>query len=239
MLKAQNIGKIIGSRRIVKDVSLHISPGEIIGLMGPNGAGKTTSFYMMIGFILPDFGKVVLDELDVTKEPVYKRARLGLGYLPQEGSSFTQLTVSQNIMMALELYYQNKQEKQERLKLLLEEFNISHLASMPASVLSGGERRRLEIARCLAIKPRYILLDEPFAGIDPLAIADIIQLIRHLKEHNNVGVLITDHNVREALAIIDRGYIMYDGQVIASGTASEILQDQNARKLYLGENTSY
>ena len=239
MLIAQKIGKFIGSKRIVRDVSITISPGEIVGLMGPNGAGKTTSFYMMAGFVLPDYGMVTLDDLNITRTPVYQRARLGLGYLPQESSSFTKLTVAQNIMMALELYYKDKKARETRLQQIMEEFHISHLAPILASVLSGGERRRLEIARCLAINPKYILLDEPFAGIDPIAIADITQLIRHLKQHNNVGILITDHNVREALSIIDRGYIMYDGQIIASGTATDILNDQNARRLYLGENTMY
>ncbi len=235
MLIAQNIEKTIESKYIVKNISITISPGEIVGLMGPNGAGKTTFFYMIAGFVLPDSGAITLDDNDITNAPVYQRARKGLGYLPQESSSFNKLTVAQNILMALEIYITNKDQRYKRLQELLDEFHIGHLYNSNASVLSGGERRRLEIARCLAINPKYILLDEPFAGVDPIAIADIIQLIQHLKHQNKVGILITDHNVSEALSIIDRGYIMYEGKIIAEGGAKDILSNSNARKLYLGE----
>lgn len=233
-LKVSNIGKTYNNRRIIRDISLEISKGEVVGLLGPNGAGKTTCFYSIIGLVLPDYGSVHLKDQDITFMPMHLRARLGLGYLPQESSVFKGLTTSQNILAVLELQDMPYEQKMARLEELLGDFGISHLHNIMASALSGGERRRLEIARCLAANPEYILLDEPLAGIDPITITEIANIIRKLKEMN-IGILITDHNVREALSIIDRAYIIHDGHVIAQGSAEEIIHNEKVKSVYLGE----
>ncbi len=238
MLRAANIGKIYDGRRVIREVSLEVQKGEVVGLLGPNGAGKTTCFYIMMGLVIPDYGNVILDGQDITTLPMHKRARLGLGYLPQEASIFRGLTVEQNIMAALELQELDYGLRASKLEELLAEFMISHLRNAPAVALSGGERRRVEIARCLAASPNYVLLDEPLAGIDPIAVTEIQQMILHLKDRG-IGVLITDHNVREALAIIDRGYVIHDGMVMAHGTAAQIVQNQAARRVYFGEDFGY
>ncbi|MGE0828358.1 MAG: LPS export ABC transporter ATP-binding protein [Hyphomonadaceae bacterium] len=233
-LAAIRIGKSYRRRRVVRDVSLTLQRGEIVGLLGPNGAGKTTCFYMITGLVRVDQGQITIDGIDVTGLPMYQRARLGVGYLPQEPSIFRGLTVEQNVMAIVELVEPDKSQRQEAVDRLLGELHIDHLRDSPAAALSGGERRRVEIARALATRPSYMLLDEPFAGIDPIAINDIRELIQFLK-NRGLGILITDHNVRETLSIVDRGYIMFDGDVLFSGTPQQILSNPEVRKVYLGD----
>lgn len=233
-LRSENLVKIYKRRRVVNDVSIHLKQGEVVGLLGPNGAGKTTTFYMIIGFIKPESGKILLDDLDITNLPMYERARRGIGYLSQEPSVFRRLSVEQNVMAILEMQKISKDEREKRLKLLLDELSITHLAKSKAYKLSGGERRRVEITRALATQPKFMLLDEPFSGIDPIAVEDIQKIIYRLKE-KNLGILITDHNVRETLSITDRAYIMCDGEILKSGTADYLASDPEARKIYLGE----
>ncbi|MBK0400556.1 LPS export ABC transporter ATP-binding protein [Limibaculum sp. M0105] len=228
------LGKSYRRRPVVRDVSFSLRRGEAVGLLGPNGAGKTTCFYMVIGLVPCDAGSIVVDGIDVSLLPMYRRARMGLGYLPQEASIFRGLSVEDNILAVLELVERDAMKRQRRLESLLAEFSITHLRRTPASALSGGERRRVEIARCLATNPSYVLLDEPFAGIDPIAVGEIRELVGHLKERG-IGVLITDHNVRETLEIIDRAYILHDGHVLMSGTPDEVVRDENVRRVYLGE----
>ncbi len=234
-LQACNIGKSYQSRPVVRNVTFNVKCGEIVGLLGPNGAGKTTSFYMMTGLIQPNYGQVKLDEHDITNLPMFERARLGIGYLPQEASVFRGLTVENNINAILEITFKNIDDRQEHLESLLGEFSLSHLRHALGVTLSGGERRRVEIARALAAQPHFILLDEPLAGIDPVAIQDIRNLIFKLKE-KNIGVLITDHNVRETLDIVDRAYILSEGSILAQGSAEEIVQSEDVRRVYLGED---
>jgi lipopolysaccharide export system ATP-binding protein len=233
-LTAEGVKKTYKRRMVVKGVSVAVRRGESVGLLGPNGAGKTTCFYMITGLVPVDEGSVYIDGHDVSKLPMYRRARLGIGYLPQEASIFRGLTVEQNIMAVLELVEPNKKQRQEQLDSLLEEFRITRLRKSPSIALSGGERRRCEIARALATRPSYMLLDEPFAGIDPIAVGDIQQLVRHLTERG-IGVLITDHNVRETLSLIDRAYIIYDGQVLTQGKPQEIIANEDVRRVYLGD----
>ena len=231
------IGKIYQKRAVVKDVSLHVQRGEAVGLLGPNGAGKTTSFYMIVGLVKPDSGHITLDGADITALPMYRRARLGIGSLPQEASVFRGLSVEQNIMAALEVVEPDPELRERMLEGLLAEFSISHLRRTAALALSGGERRRVEIARALATQPNYILLDEPLAGIDPIAVNEIRNLVSHLKDRG-LGVLITDHNVRETLEIIDRAYILNDGMVLMHGSPDEVVAHEDVRRVYLGENFS-
>ncbi|MEL7137475.1 MAG: LPS export ABC transporter ATP-binding protein [Pseudomonadota bacterium] len=231
----RGLGKAYRRRPVVRDVSFTLERGEVVGLLGPNGAGKTTCFYMVIGLIPADTGEIHVDGVDVSLLPMYRRARMGLGYLPQEASIFRGLTVEENILAVLELSIKDRQLRQQSLDSLLGEFSITHLRRAPASALSGGERRRVEIARCLASNPRYVLLDEPFAGVDPIAVGDIRDLVSHLKDRG-IGVLITDHNVRETLEIIDRAYILHDGHVLMSGTPAEVVADDAVRRVYLGES---
>ena len=234
LLSAHGIMKSFGKRQVVKGVSLSVGKGESVGLLGPNGAGKTTVFYMITGLVKPDQGRVTIEGRDVTRLPMYQRARLGIGYLPQEASIFRGLTVEQNIRAVLEVTERSKKERERQLDALLDEFRITRLRKSPSIALSGGERRRLEIARSLASRPSYILLDEPFAGIDPIAIGDIRALVRHLTQRG-IGVLITDHNVRETLELIDRAYIIYDGKVLTEGTPAEIVANEDVRRVYLGD----
>jgi lipopolysaccharide export system ATP-binding protein len=234
-LIVQGLKKHYKSRQVVKDVSLDVSSGEVVGLLGPNGAGKTTSFYMMVGLVPLDGGSIRLDGKELSRLPIHRRSRLGLSYLPQEASIFRKLTVSENIRAILELQALAPGQVEQRLDDLLHELHINHLRNNPALSLSGGERRRVEIARALATQPRFILLDEPFAGVDPIAVIDIQKIIRFLTSQN-IGVLITDHNVRETLGICDRAYIINDGQVLASGNPDEIVYNENVRKVYLGEH---
>jgi lipopolysaccharide export system ATP-binding protein len=234
-LRAVGLKKKYGSRTVVHDVSLSVKSGEVVGLLGPNGAGKTTSFYMIVGLIAADGGEIFIDEQNITHMPIHRRARLGLGYLPQEASIFRRLTVAQNIQAVLELQDISDDDLQNRLEELLEDLHISHIRDNPAISLSGGERRRVEIARALATTPRFILLDEPFAGVDPIAVLDIQKIIRFLRERN-IGVLITDHNVRETLGICDRAYIINAGSVMAEGKPDEIIYNEGVRKVYLGEH---
>ena len=233
-LTAQDVKKTYKNRMVVKGVSLSVGRGEAVGLLGPNGAGKTTVFYMITGLVPSDEGAIHIDGQDVTRLPMYRRARLGIGYLPQEASIFRGLTVEQNIMAVLELVEPSKRKRKERLDALLEEFSITRLRKSPTIALSGGERRRCEIARALATNPSFMLLDEPFAGIDPIAVGDIQELVRHLKKRG-IGVLVTDHNVRETLSLIDRAYIIYDGQVLTQGNPSEIIANEDVRRVYLGD----
>ncbi len=233
-LTAYDVKKSYSKRMVVKGVNLAVGRGESVGLLGPNGAGKTTVFYMITGLVAADEGRITIDGEDVTKLPMYQRARLGVGYLPQEASIFRGLTVEQNIMSVLELIEPNRRARKEQLDSLLEEFSITRLRKSAAMALSGGERRRCEIARALASRPSFMLLDEPFAGIDPIAVGDIQQLVRHLTERG-IGVLITDHNVRETLSLIDRAYIIYDGQVLTQGKPSEIISNEDVRRVYLGD----
>jgi len=233
-LTAEGVKKTYKRRMVVKGVSIAVRRGESVGLLGPNGAGKTTCFYMITGLVPVDDGRVFIDGHDVTRLPMYRRARLGIGYLPQEASIFRGLSVEQNIMSVLELVEPKKAARQEQLDSLLEEFRITRLRKSPSIALSGGERRRCEIARALASRPSYMLLDEPFAGIDPIAVGDIQQLVRHLTERG-IGVLITDHNVRETLSLIDRAYIIYDGQVLTQGKPQEIISNEDVRRVYLGD----
>lgn len=233
-LEARNLVKIYKGRRVVNNVSLSMTTGETVGLLGPNGAGKTTTFYMMVGLVKPDEGRVFLDDEDITNKPMYQRARLGLGYLPQEPSVFRKLSVAENILLVLEMNGVGRKERKRRADELMEEFGISHLRDSKGMVLSGGERRRVEIARALATDPKFILLDEPFTGVDPIAIGDIQDIIQHLKE-KGIGIVITDHNVRETLAITDRAYIMSEGEIKTAGPSTELPDDPIARKFYLGD----
>jgi len=232
-LLARGLVKKYSQRRIVDNVDIEIKPGEIVGLLGPNGAGKTTTFYMIVGLLQPDKGRIFLEGMDITKLPMYKRARQGIGYLSQEPSIFRRLTVGENIWAILETIQLSEPEKKEKLRRLLGELGVAHLAENKACLLSGGEKRRVEISRALVTTPQYILLDEPFVGIDPIATVEIQQIVARLKK-NGLGVLVTDHNVRETLEIIDRAYIMYEGKILLSGTARELLESEEARKVYLG-----
>jgi lipopolysaccharide export system ATP-binding protein len=234
-LRAERLKKRYRSRVVVKDVSVDVRSGEVVGLLGPNGAGKTTCFYMMVGLVPMDGGELHLDDTRLTHMPMHRRARLGLSYLPQEASIFRRLTVAENVRAVLELYYTDPDEIRDRLDTLLHDLNIGHLHASPAISLSGGERRRVEIARALATHPRFILLDEPFAGVDPIAVLDIQKIIGFLKQRG-IGVLITDHNVRETLGICDRAYIINDGMVLAYGKPEEIVYNESVRKVYLGEH---
>lgn len=236
-LKVHNLGKSYAKRPVVRDVSLAVHRGEAVGLLGPNGAGKTTCFYMITGLISPDYGSIMLDGNEITQLPMYRRARLGIGYLPQEASIFRGMSVEQNIMAVLEVAESVAEKRQAMLDELLGEFSITHLRHAPAVALSGGERRRVEIARALASNPSFVLLDEPLAGIDPIAVGEIRTLVSHLKDRG-IGVLITDHNVRETLEIIDRAYIIHDGVVLMEGTPSQIVGDAEVRRVYLGEKFS-
>jgi lipopolysaccharide export system ATP-binding protein len=236
-LQAEGLTKSFKSRRVVRGVSVNIRRGEAVGLLGPNGAGKTTVFYMITGLIPADTGRIVIDEHDVTRLPMYRRARMGIGYLPQEASIFRGLTVEENIRAILEIVEPDRKARNRQLDALLEEFGITKLRKSPAIALSGGERRRVEIARALASRPSYMLLDEPFAGIDPIAIGDIRKLVHQLKRRG-IGVLITDHNVRETLELIDRAYIIYEGQVLIEGSPKEIIADERVREVYLGDQFS-
>ena len=234
-LSAESLRKRYKSRTVVQDVSITVSSGEVVGLLGPNGAGKTTCFYMIVGLIAADAGSIYLDGRELTHLPIHKRARMGISYLPQENSVFRKLTVEENVQAVLELQGLGGDEMEERLVELLTDLNLAHLRKLPALALSGGERRRLEIARALGTRPAFILLDEPFAGVDPIAVLDIQRIIRFLRERS-IGVLITDHNVRETLGICDRAYIMNDGAVLASGHPDEIVYNDSVRRVYLGEN---
>jgi lipopolysaccharide export system ATP-binding protein len=222
-------------RTVVKNVSIEVKQGEIVGLLGPNGAGKTTSFYMIVGLIKPNAGKIFLEDLDITNEPMYKRAQLGIGYLAQEASIFRKLSVEDNILAILQMTKLNKVEQSKKLESLLDEFGLQHIRKNRGDLLSGGERRRTEIARALAVNPQFILLDEPFAGIDPIAIEDIQEIIAKLKK-KNIGILITDHNVRETLSITDRAYLLFEGSILKAGSAKELSEDEQVRKVYLGRN---
>ncbi|MBU6141229.1 MAG: LPS export ABC transporter ATP-binding protein [Proteobacteria bacterium] len=233
ILSAANLQKSYGKKTVIRDVSLKIEQGEVVGLLGPNGAGKTTCFYMMVGLVNADSGNIFIDQLDITSMPMYHRARLGVGYLPQEASIFRGMNVEENIYSILEIAEANEIKRKEKLELLLEEFSISHIRKSHALALSGGERRRVEIARALATNPSFILLDEPFAGVDPIAVNDIRQMVMHLKDRG-LGVLITDHNVRETLSIVDRAYIVYDGAILTSGSKEDIIGHEETRKVYLG-----
>ncbi|MCB9343857.1 MAG: LPS export ABC transporter ATP-binding protein [Saprospiraceae bacterium] len=235
VLRAEEIVKTYGKRTVVKGVSFDVNQGEIVGLLGPNGAGKTTSFYMTVGFIKPTDGKVYLDDKEITDLPMYKRAQKGIGYLPQEPSVFRKLTVEDNIKAVLEMTKLSKAEQKEKLESLLEEFNLNRVRTGLGDTLSGGERRRTEIARSLASDPKFILLDEPFAGIDPIAVEDIQYIVAKLKT-KNIGILITDHNVQETLSITDRAYLMFEGSILKAGTAEELAADEMVRKVYLGKH---
>ncbi len=234
ILAARDLVKTYRKRRVVDGVSVEVHPGEIVGLLGPNGAGKTTSFYQIVGFIRPDSGSVWLDGKDITRLPMYRRARLGIGYLSQESSVFRKMTVKDNLLCILETMGLTRTERNDRCEKLMHDLGVTHLASQKAFTLSGGERRRVEIARALVTRPGYMLLDEPFAGIDPIAVNEIQEIVAGLAR-KGLGVLITDHNVRETLAITDRAYIMYDGRILISGSAAELADDPEARKIYLGE----
>lgn len=233
-LEAHNLMKTYKNRRVVNDISMSMETGETVGLLGPNGAGKTTSFYMMVGLVKPDEGKVYLDGKDITDKPMYMRARLGLGYLAQEASVFRKLTVAENMLLVLEMHGHSKKQQLERTDQLLSEFGLQHVRNSKGQVLSGGERRRVEIARALATDPKFILLDEPFTGVDPIAIGDIQDIVRHLKD-KGIGIVITDHNVRETLAITDRAYIMSEGEIKTTGLSADLPNDPIARKFYLGD----
>ena len=234
-LIVQGIGKAYKNKTILHDVDLELHKGEVVALLGPNGAGKTTCFYSIAGLVSPDKGMVTVDGFDATNLPMYRRAQLGLGYLPQEASIFRGLSVEKNISAVSELWTKNKSDSKQRVEELLNEFSITHIRKSPAISLSGGERRRVEIARCLAANPKYILLDEPFAGVDPIAVGDIRYLVAQLKE-KEIGVLITDHNVRETLEIIDRAYILHDGKVLMSGTPEQVIENNDVRRVYLGDD---
>ena len=234
-LIVENLRKRYKARTVVQDISLQLNSGEVVGLLGPNGAGKTTSFYMMVGLVPLDGGRILLDGRDLSRLPIHLRARLGLSYLPQEPSIFRKMTVAENILAILQLQKLSAEQMQEQLEALLQELHIPHIRNSLAVSLSGGERRRVEIARCLATNPRFILLDEPFAGIDPIAVLDIQKIIRFLTERN-IGVLITDHNVRETLGICDHAYIISEGHVLAQGTPAEIVDNADVRRVYLGEH---
>lgn len=233
-LHTKEIKKTYKGRPVVKGVTVEVNQGEIVGLLGPNGAGKTTSFYMIVGLVQPDSGEVFLDELNITNHPMYKRAQLGIGYLPQEVSVFRKLSVEDNIMAILEMTDLTKEKRQERLEELLSEFKLNHVRKNLGNRLSGGEKRRTEIARALATNPKFILLDEPFAGVDPIAVEDIQSIIADLKR-KNIGILITDHNVNETLSITDRAYLLFEGAILKSGTAEELASDEQVRRVYLGQ----
>ena len=234
-LSTQNLIKRYRSRNVVKSVSVNVEQGEIVGLLGPNGAGKTTTFYMIVGLITPNDGKIFLDSTDITNEPVFKRAQKGIGYLAQEASVFRKLTVEDNLKAVLEMSSLSKEEQKERVEVLLNEFGLQKIRKSFGIQLSGGERRRTEIARALAISPKFILLDEPFAGVDPIAVEDIQEIVSKLKE-KNIGILITDHNVHETLSITDRAYLLFEGEILKAGTAEELAEDERVRKVYLGKN---
>ncbi len=233
-LYTKEIKKTYKGRNVVKGVTVEVNQGEIVGLLGPNGAGKTTSFYMIVGLVNPDGGKVFLDETEITNLPMYKRSQLGIGYLPQEVSVFRKLSVEDNIMAILEMTKLNKQERQQRLEQLLSEFRLQHVRKNLGNRLSGGEKRRTEIARALATNPKFVLLDEPFAGVDPIAVEDIQTIVSELKQ-KNIGILITDHNVQETLSITDRAYLLYEGAILKSGTAEDLANDEEVRRVYLGQ----
>ena len=235
ILRSDNLVKVYGSRTVVKKVSINVHQGEIVGLLGPNGAGKTTTFYMVVGFIKPNDGNVFLEDEDITTLPMYKRAQRGIGYLPQEPSVFRKLTVEDNISAVLEMTKLSKKEQKAKLENLIEEFSLDKVRKSKGDTLSGGERRRTEIARALATDPSFILLDEPFAGIDPIAVEDIQYIVAKLKT-KNIGILITDHNVQETLSITDRAYLMFEGSILKAGTAEELAEDEMVRKVYLGKN---
>lgn len=234
-LRAENIVKKYKKRTVVKGVSIEVNQGEIVGLLGPNGAGKTTSFYMIVGLVTPNSGKIYLDNVDITSLPMYKRAQNGIGYLAQEASIFRKLSVEDNIKAILEMTPLSKADQKKKLESLLDEFGLQHVRKNRGDLLSGGERRRTEIARCLAVDPKFILLDEPFAGVDPIAVEDIQAIVASLKK-KNIGILITDHNVDETLAITDRTYLLFEGNILKAGTAEELAADEQVRKVYLGKN---
>ena len=235
ILRAENIAKSYNGRQVVKEISLEVKQGEIIGLLGPNGAGKTTSFYMIVGMIQPNSGKIFLNDEEITSYPMYKRAQKGIGYLAQEASIFRKLSVEDNIMSVLQFTDLSKKQQKIKLESLIEEFNINHVRKNRGDLLSGGERRRTEIARCLASDPNFILLDEPFAGVDPIAVEDIQSIVAHLKDRN-IGILITDHDVQATLAITDRTYLMYQGGILKEGVPEELAKDELVRKVYLGKD---
>ena len=237
-LTAQGIFKSYKGRKVVNDISIEVNQGEIVGLLGPNGAGKTTSFYMIVGLIKPDGGKISLDNLDITTLPMYMRAQKGIGYLAQEASVFRKLSIEDNIKAVLELTTLTSEEQSKKMESLLNEFNLQKIRKSRGDLLSGGERRRTEIARALATDPKFVLLDEPFAGVDPIAVEDIQKIISHLKKRN-IGILITDHNVQETLAITDRTYLMFEGNILKSGKPEDLAKDEMVRKLYLGQNFEF
>lgn len=234
-LHTENITKSYRGRKVVKGVSIEVNQGEIVGLLGPNGAGKTTSFYMIVGLVSPDEGTVHLDHENITRLPMYKRSQLGVGYLPQEVSVFRKLSVEDNIMAILEMTKLNKTERHQKLEKLISEFGLNHVRKNKGASLSGGEKRRTEIARALATDPKFVLLDEPFAGVDPIAVEDIQSIVADLK-NRNIGILITDHNVQETLSITDRAYLLFEGSILKAGTAEELAEDEQVRKVYLGQN---
>jgi lipopolysaccharide export system ATP-binding protein len=238
ILKAQNLMKSYSGKKVVKDISLTVNQGEIVGLLGPNGAGKTTSFYMIVGLIKPNGGKIYLDNQEITKYPMYKRAQSGIGYLAQEASVFRKLSVEDNILSVLQLTRLTKKQQLEKMESLIDEFGLNHIRKNRGDLLSGGERRRTEIARALATDPSFILLDEPFAGVDPVAVEDIQRIISKLTK-KNIGILITDHNVQETLAITDRTYLMFEGNILKSGKPEDLAKDEMVRKLYLGQNFEF
>jgi lipopolysaccharide export system ATP-binding protein len=235
ILRSENLFKKYKSRTVVNDVSVEVNQGEIVGLLGPNGAGKTTSFYMIVGLVKPNSGRIFLDQEDITTLPMYRRAKKGVGYLAQEASVFRDLSVEENIMAVLEMTDKNKQERREKVEELLEEFSLTHVRKNKGVVLSGGERRRTEIARALAVDPSFVLLDEPFAGVDPIAVEEIQTIVAKLKT-KNIGILITDHNVNETLSIVDRAYLLFEGKILKSGTAEELAADEQVRRVYLGKH---
>jgi lipopolysaccharide export system ATP-binding protein len=234
-LRTENINKTYKGRQVVKNVTVSVNQGEIVGLLGPNGAGKTTSFYMMVGLIKPDTGKVFLDQIEITKMPMYKRSQMGIGYLPQEVSVFRNLSVEDNILAILQMTKLSKSQQKERLEELLEEFHLTHVRKNMGTKLSGGEKRRTEIARGLAINPKFVLLDEPFAGVDPIAVEDIQSIVLKLRK-KNIGILITDHNVQETLSIVDRAYLLFEGSILKAGSAEELAVDEQVKKVYLGQH---
>lgn len=235
ILRSENLVKKYRNRVVANQVSIQVSQGEIVGLLGPNGAGKTTSFYMIVGMVRPNSGRIFLDELDITREPMYRRAQLGIGYLPQEASVFRKLSIEDNLYAILEMTRLTRKEQEMKVEQLLDEFALQHVRKNLGDQLSGGERRRTEIARALVTDPKFILLDEPFAGVDPIAVEDIQHVVQKLKE-KNIGILITDHNVHETLSITDRSYLLYSGSVIKSGSAEELASDEMVRRVYLGQN---
>ncbi|AII51933.1 LPS export ABC transporter ATP-binding protein [Hymenobacter sp. APR13] len=235
ILRAEHLVKKYKARTVVNDMSLHVEQGEIVGLLGPNGAGKTTSFYMTVGMVKPDGGRVFLDDQEITKMPIYQRARLGIGYLAQEASVFRDLSVEENILAVLQMTKMPKQEQLDKVESLLNEFSLTHVRKNLGKVLSGGERRRTEIARALAVDPKFVLLDEPFAGVDPIATEEIQSIVAKLK-HKNIGILITDHDVNSTLSIVDRAYLLFEGKLLKAGTAEELAADETVRRVYLGKN---